>query len=128
VPPAIQSEYEGFRGVYEAMRATAKVGSSGAEIYAAAQKAIAKDVRLSLRSPLPAGCLGHGLGLECHEIPAILPYDHDPLEEDMVIQIEVGNIEPTRGTHLFLEDAGVITINGWERLNDLPQDIFVLDS
>jgi Xaa-Pro dipeptidase len=126
VHPAIRNEYESFRSVYEAMRATARIGNTGADIYQAAQEAIAKDLGKRAVGPLPAGCLGHGLGLECHEIPAILPSENDPIEENMVIQVEVGNIEQTRQTHLFLEDAGVITKDGWERLNDLSQDIFVL--
>ncbi|HVF09894.1 MAG TPA: M24 family metallopeptidase [Abditibacteriaceae bacterium] len=118
----IQREFDSVRAVYDGMKDAARIGNSGADIYEAAQKVIREQ-----RNGRGAGCLGHGLGLECHEIPAILPTENEPLEENMVIQIEVGSVEPPRNTYIFLEDAGVVTPRGWELLNDLAQDIVVTD-
>jgi Xaa-Pro aminopeptidase len=121
VEASIQSEYDSMREVYDAMRQEARAGNSGADLYNAAQKVIRER-----RNGRAAGCLGHGLGLECHEIPAILATETDPMEENMVVQIEVGDVVQPRNTFLFLEDAGVVTAQGWEPLNDLPRDIFVV--
>lgn len=121
VHESTRREYDSLRMVYEAMVRAARPGSTGADIHRAAQEAIQKH-----RGGRGAGCLGHGLGLECHEIPAILPTETEPIEAGMVIQLEVGSTEPPRNSFLFLEDAGVVTANGWERLTDLSTDIAVV--
>jgi Xaa-Pro aminopeptidase len=121
IHPDTQREYDSLRAVYDAMIAAARPGNSGADLYNAAQKAIQKH-----RGGRSAGCLGHGLGLECHEIPAILPTETEPLEVGTVIQVEVGFHEPPRKTFLFLEDAGVVTADGWEPLTNLERDIFLV--
>ena len=115
-------EFDSFRAVYEAMREITRPGTACAEIFHTAQKAIQKH-----RAGRLAGCLGHGLGLECHESPAILSTEKGLIEENMVIQLEVGENTPTGNTFLFLEDAGVVTANGWESLTDLERDIRVLN-
>lgn len=114
-------EFDSVRAVYEAMKAVSRPGNACAEIFHAAQKVIQEH-----RKGRGAGCLGHGLGLECHEIPAILRTEPGLIEENMVIQLEVGDVIPTRNSFLFLEDAGVVTAKGWEPLTDLEKDIAVL--
>jgi Xaa-Pro aminopeptidase len=118
----VQREFDSVREVYEAMQETARIGNTCADVYEAAQRVIREK-----RNGRDAGCLGHGLGLECHEIPVIIADENVPLEENMVLQIEVGSVEPPRDTFVFLEDAGVITTEGWQRLNDLPQEIVEIE-
>ncbi|PIU60831.1 MAG: hypothetical protein COS85_22455 [Armatimonadetes bacterium CG07_land_8_20_14_0_80_59_28] len=122
IHPDTQRDYDSLRAVYEAMIEVAKPGNSGADLFHAAQRAIQK-----YRGGRAAGCLGHGLGLECHEIPALLPTETEALEENMVVQIEVGSHGPPRNSFLFLEDAGLVTAHGWTPLTDLPQDIVVIE-
>ncbi len=114
----IREEHTSVKEVYDAMREVARIGNTGADVFNAAQKAIQEK-----RGGRAAGCLGHGLGLECHEVPAVLPTETEPMEENMVLQLEVGSVEPPRGTFVFLEDAGVLTPRGWEPLNELPREV-----
>ena len=64
-------------------------------------------------------CLGHGIGLNQHEMPFLTPHDHTVIEPGMVITIEP-NAEAPGLTPCFVEDAGVITIDGWENFTALP--------
>ena len=64
-------------------------------------------------------CLGHGIGLNQHEMPFLTPHDHTVIEPGMVITIEP-NAEVPGLTPWFVEDAGVITIDGWENFTALP--------
>lgn len=62
--------------------------------------------------------LGHGIGLEIHELPLIKntpPYNKMPLEPGMVITIEPGIYLPGIGG-IRLEDTIAINANGYENL------------
>lgn len=64
--------------------------------------------------------LGHGVGLEIHELPVIRnadPYKNMPLEAGMVITIEPGIYLPGIGG-VRLEDTIVITSTGHENLQE----------
>lgn len=64
--------------------------------------------------------LGHGVGLEIHEMPTIrnvVPDNDWPLEPGMVITIEPGIYLPDIGG-VRLEDTIVITKNGYENLTN----------
>ena len=120
--PDFRGEFESMREVYFAMREATRLGHTSADIYSATQRHVGQH-RAGRASTF---FVGHGLGLECHELPAALPTDWEPLEENMVIQLEVGSIAPPRNSFVFLEDAGVITKNGWEPLTDLPREVAVV--
>lgn len=109
--------------VREVIRKTAAPGSCGAEILRAAQDCVRRH---NMKDG--AGCLGHGLGLSCHEIPFLTLRDTLPLEPGMVFVIEMGRIIPATNTYILIEDAGLITPTGWENVfTDLPPDLVEIE-
>ncbi len=64
--------------------------------------------------------LGHGVGLEIHEYPAVSPRAEKCVEEGMVITIEPGIYVPGLGG-CRLEDTVLVTSNGAEPLTVLPK-------
>ena len=70
--------------------------------------------------------IGHGMGLELHEFPMIVPASAgDPakilLEEGMVLNIEPGYFRGNVGFHI--EDLVLVTSDGCRPLTDLGQRI-----
>ena len=66
---------------------------------------------------------GHGIGLECHESPAIVATDHTVIEEGMTLVIEL--CPAVDGIWFLLENTGLVTRDGWQSLTDFPTDILV---
>ncbi len=66
--------------------------------------------------------LGHGFGLEIHEMPHLSPSSNDVLRVGDIVTIEPGIYLPDRGG-LRLEDDYLITTDGARRLSpNLPQE------
>jgi Xaa-Pro aminopeptidase len=68
--------------------------------------------------------LGHGVGLEIHELPAISRVGHDPLLAGDVIAIEPGLYRRGVGG-VRLEDLVLVTDEGCEVLADFPYELTV---
>ena len=69
--------------------------------------------------------LGHGFGLEIHETPFLSPAFEGQLRAGMVITIEPGIYLPGLGG-VRLEDDLLVTADGYEKLNSLPDDFLLL--
>jgi Xaa-Pro aminopeptidase len=65
--------------------------------------------------------LGHGVGMEVHEMPTLSPSSDDVLEETMVVTIEPGVYLPGR-FGIRLEDMFMITDNSCQRITNLDKD------
>ncbi|MDD1666880.1 MAG: M24 family metallopeptidase, partial [Methanomicrobiales archaeon] len=67
--------------------------------------------------------LGHGVGLEVHELPTLGPAGGE-LAAGNVITLEPGLYYPGVGG-VRLEDAGVVTADGFRDLTRLPKELRV---
>ncbi len=65
--------------------------------------------------------LGHGVGMEVHEMPTLSPISRDTLEEGMVVTIEPGVYIPGK-FGIRLEDMFVITDNSCKRITNLDKE------
>lgn len=64
--------------------------------------------------------LGHGVGLEIHEMPTLSPRSEAYLTAGMVFTIEPGIYIPDVGG-VRIEDTVVMTVDGYRRLTKIPK-------
>jgi Xaa-Pro aminopeptidase len=67
--------------------------------------------------------LGHGVGLQVHELPTVGP-SGKPLETGNVITIEPGLYYPGIGG-VRLEDIGAVTKTGFDNFTSFPEDLII---
>jgi Xaa-Pro aminopeptidase len=128
VPPRVAELAEVVREALEAPRRLAAPGVTGRQLYEAAADVIEAAGFPTQRTRTPGETLtqgfyfslGHGVGLEVHEAPALGLAGHDPLLPGDVVAVEPG-VEGLPGLGgVRFEDLLLITPEGAETLTDYP--------
>lgn len=124
----LESVYKAVQVAQESAVAVLRAGTPTKDVDAAARKALSrakvKDLDGDLADYFTHG-LGHGLGLDCHELPRIRQNSEDVLEVGMVVTLEPGVYIPGWGG-VRLEDDFLIGKDGPIRLTTLPHDPSVI--
>jgi Xaa-Pro aminopeptidase len=117
--------YEAVGRAHDAAVAEIRAGVPGKDVDAAARRALAEtklrdNSDVNLADHFTHG-LGHGLGLDVHELPRVRSNADDVLEAGHVITIEPGVYLPGWGG-VRIEDDYLVTKDGCVRLTTLPRD------
>jgi Xaa-Pro aminopeptidase len=119
-PPEWEHVYNIVREAKELGQAAIKPGVTGREVH-----------RVALEHIAAAGYgeyfnhgLGHGVGLEVHEAPALAMAGEAELKPGNVVTVEPGIYLPGKGG-IRIEDIVLVTKTGYQNLNALHTDLMV---
>ena len=121
LPDDLRRAYALCRATQEHALASVRVGASAREVDAGARA----EIEDSGVAPVLHG-LGHGVGLEVHELPVFRPTSTDTLEAGHVVTVEPGVYLAGRGG-VRIEDLVVVTDDGPEVLSAFTKDLLALD-
>jgi Xaa-Pro aminopeptidase len=117
------------REALQAAYAAIRPGVTGRELHALACEPFEREGYRTQRTgpgdDLAEGfqfSLGHGVGLEVHEDPALGQAGREPLVEGDVLAVEPGLWDRQTGGVRF-EDLVLVTADGYELLNDFPYSL-----
>jgi Xaa-Pro aminopeptidase len=113
--------YDLVQAAQAAGRAACVVGASGAAVDAASRDVIVD----AGYGPQFAHGLGHGVGLQVHEAPALARGSASIMAADMCVTVEPGVYLPGRGG-VRIEDSGVIRPDGYHVLTQTSKELGVL--
>ncbi len=117
--------YEVALAVEEAVSDALRPGTGVGDVYAAAERAVARGA-LPHFAPgdlvLP-GFVGHGVGLELDEPPVIWGREETRIQEGMVLAIEVEVSAPRAGMMAKVEDTVVVEADGLRFLTAAPRGL-----
>jgi Xaa-Pro aminopeptidase len=116
----VERRWEAILAAQNAAFEAVKPGAKVSEVYAAAEKELANAE--AARYP---STLGHGLGIECNEMPPISKTGEDELLEGMVVNIDIPVLELGWGG-IQLEDTVLVTSDGFELLTRSDRTLHLL--
>jgi Xaa-Pro dipeptidase len=121
IDPELRRVYDVVRLANEQGKLATRPGASGQEVDRAAREVI-ED---SGYGEYFIHRTGHGLGLEIHEPPFIMPGNREPLTAGNVFTIEPGIYLPERGG-VRIEDDVVVTADGYRSLTTFTRDLITV--
>ncbi|MGH3027015.1 MAG: M24 family metallopeptidase [Gaiellaceae bacterium] len=121
LPELLQQGYDLCRSAQANALAAVRPGATGAEL-----DAIARDeIEASGLAPVLHG-LGHGLGLDVHELPVLRPSSTDTLVAGNVVTVEPGVYFAGLGG-IRIEDLVIVGEDGPEVLTTFTKDLVTID-
>ena len=113
--------YSAVRAANEAVEAMLRPGVSGREAHELAERVLSER---GFGGRMGHG-LGHGVGIDIHELPNLSPRNPDPLRPGNVVTVEPGVYLPgVLGCRL--EDFGVITEDGFEVFTQSSHELVII--
>lgn len=114
--------WEAMRSANEAAEAALRSGKTGAEIHELAEAVLAEG---GFANTMGHG-LGHSLGVDIHEEPALSPCNTKPLPAGAVLTVEPGIYLPAE-FGMRLEDFGVVTETGYDVITQSSHDMVIIE-
>lgn len=114
--------YEAVRKANEWVAASIKPGVTGAQMHDLAEGELAK----AGFGGKMGHSLGHGVGIDIHELPLLSPHNKKPLVAGNVVTDEPGVYLPD-DMGVRIEDCGVVTETGFESFCTLPHELMVIE-
>ena len=119
--PRMRAAYEAIRSANEQVEAALRPGVTGKAMHELAEQALADGGFAGAMGH----SLGHGVGIDVHELPALSPRNEAPLAAGNVVTVEPGIYLPGE-FGMRLEDFGVVTDDGFEVFTRSTHDLVVL--
>lgn len=113
--------WEVLRRANETVEAMLRPGVTGMEAHETAERVLAEG---GFAGKMGHG-LGHGVGIDVHELPVLNSRNGRPLVEGNVVTVEPGIYLPGE-FGMRLEDCGVITAAGYKVFSNLGHDMVVI--
>ena len=114
--------WEAMRSANEAAEAELRSGKTGAEIHELAEAVLAEG---GFANTMGHG-LGHSLGIDIHEDPALSPRNTKPLPAGAVLTVEPGIYLPNE-FGMRLEDFGVVTETGYDVITQSSHGMVIIE-
>lgn len=117
----LRSAYTVLREANETVEAMLRPGITGAEAHNRAEEVLAEGGFAGKMGH----ALGHGVGIDIHELPVLAPRNKKPLVAGNVVTVEPGiYLEGEFG--MRLEDFGIVTENGYEVFTQSTHDMVII--
>ena len=114
--------YEAVRRANEWVAANIKPGVTGAQMHTLAESELAKA---GFEHKM-GHSLGHGVGIDIHELPLLSPTNKEALVAGNVVTDEPGIYLPGE-MGVRIEDCGVVTETGFESFCDITHELMVIE-
>ena len=119
--PLAREVFAAVREANEAVEAMIRPGRTGAAMHHLAEDVLAHN---GFAGKMGHG-LGHGVGIDIHELPVLSPRNEAPLEVGNVVTVEPGVYLPGE-IGCRLEDFGVITEDGFEVFTKSTHELVII--
>ena len=119
--PLAREVFAAVREANEAVEAMIRPGRTGAAMHHLAEDVLAHN---GFAGKMGHG-LGHGVGIDIHELPVLSPRNEAPLEVGNVVTVEPGVYLPGE-IGCRLEDFGVVTEDGFEVFTKSTHELVII--